>query len=257
MKKKNDQKRKITDEEVVDILRNRLKKDPEYYINLLRKLIDEIPFEISDDILFDVLKPTFTQKPSLENIFSGEEHQITSDDSLIVSSESVDMLFHPAVRNKLKDWQQNYFDKQSTEKDKEQVKQKFKKVCRSLTYKGSGRPSKLTAKDKRNIRADFRNVDEKCREIFRKAKYSEANKKKYVREKFPDVAEEVISNGRAIKNPEKLRNAILSKRNKCSLRAVEDCIAEFNLIESMELLNKTGSRTLTIRGSGKKAKISR
>ena len=96
-KEKREQENKDT--ELLKSIKAKLEEEPDF-LYTLKNLIDEIPGEIPDDYLFEALKPTFRKKPTLDDILSGKKFQHKSNDSLIVSPESVDMFFYPAHRKR-------------------------------------------------------------------------------------------------------------------------------------------------------------
>lgn len=248
---------RINDNELESIIRDRLDEDPDYYLQFLKRIIDEIPLMVSEKELFESLKPSFTQKsPPLEEIFSGDAEKVEVDTSLTVSPEGVDRLFYPDARKKIKQWQQKYFDETLSEEARANARKNIKKVFESLIYKGQGRPD-LSQEVKRDIRSNFRSIDSECRQIFEQAQRSEGNRCILIKQKFPDVGKEVVvairNSPLPIKRAERLRNIIISKICKCSIRAVEECVREFQLQNVSKALSEHG--TITIRGRGKKAEI--
>jgi hypothetical protein len=89
---------KITDEELEKIIGDRLHKNPLFYLNFLKKLIDEIDEVIPDDVLFDLLQPSFSIHDDVHNT---SERPTYEGSALSVYTESVDMLIRPGVRKKL------------------------------------------------------------------------------------------------------------------------------------------------------------
>lgn len=245
----------LNDDELKAILKNKLKKDPLFYLDFLKRIINKIPGTISDNVLFELLKPSFTKRPTLDKIFYRKPLK-PKDPFLRVSPESIDMLFYPQIRRKLKEWQQTFFDKTLPNFKRENAKGKIQMMFNSLTYKGSGREEDLSPENKRNIRNNFRDIDRKCKHIFKKTKRNLANRKLSIKEKFPDVGEQIVNCREIPKSPEKLRNEVFAKRFNCSIRSIEECIREFNLIKTSKLLSDPKVKSLRIKGSGKKADIS-
>src|SRR5262245_52797015 len=94
-------------------LRAKLKREPQF-IDVIRKIVDEsVNSEISDRDLFELSKPRLVGPwPP-----SSSTHQKKS-----ISSDSVDVFFYPAVRNKLKKWQRDFFDKSLSKSDRYEAK---------------------------------------------------------------------------------------------------------------------------------------
>lgn len=259
-KKDTDTIEAITDTAIAEAIRARLNDNPDYYLLFLKKLVDEIEGDISDDIMFEFLKPAFSQEsPTLEDIFSGRNTSSEIDDSLVVSPESVDMFFYPHVRKKLKQWQQTFFDEASTESEKLKAEENLQKVFKRLTWEGQGKRKKnvVTAEQKRGIRKWFRFYDNKSKEVFKNSKRNSNNRSRRIKESFNNIGAQVLKQNLSISSPERLRDALLSVKNNCSIRAVKECIVEFNLIKCNKLLSDKKTKTLTIRGTGSKAKINR
>lgn len=232
--------------ELIASIKNELKNDP-YFIYELKRIIDDtITGEISDERLFESLKPVFTQKsPTLEDILSGRETEF--DSSLVVSPESVDMLFFPQVRNKIKEWQQIFFNKESKEGEKLKAEEKLQRVFEYLIFQGQGRPKALTEEGKARIREDIMTVEATCKEIFSKSKRSESHRRLLIKEYFPKVADKIIE--RQIKSPERLRNIVLAEREGSTESAIEKFLREeYRYIKTFSKTNEniTGA---TVRGN--------
>jgi len=261
-KKKEKDETAITDTALAEAIRTRLNDNPDYYLRFLKELIDEIEGDISDDIMFEFLKPAFTQKsPTLEDIFSGKEKTYQVDPTFVVSPKSVDMLFYPQVRKKIKQWQQIFFNKKVSASERITAEENLEKVFKRLTWKGqgTGKKNEITAEQKRVIRQWFRSYDEKSKEVFKKnnRNRNETHRNLLIKEKFGNIGEEVLKQGLSISSPERLRNALLSVKTNCSVRAVTECIVEFNLIKAHKYLSDKEVEGLTIRGSGSKAIITK
>ncbi len=205
---------KIADEELEKIIRGRLHKNPLFYLNFLKKLIDEIDEIIPDEVLFDLLQPSFAVSDGghKRNKCSGandiSEGLMYEDLVLLPSPESIDMLFRPGVRKKIYEWQCASFAKGLETSQRKEAKDKIRKVFYALTAEEKDSKDVLSNQD-----AEYNKVDRVCKEIFNKQ-----NKNKHIKDNFPDVGQEIvqeIDNGSLfITTPEKLRNVLLARRSK-------------------------------------------
>ena len=201
--------------------------------------------------LFNLLKPSFTTRPSLEEILSGQTIKKQQGNALYISPESVDMLFYPDVRNKIKEWQQEYFDVTLSGGKRDKAKDNILRVFTSLIYIGQGRQQEkaLSSRDEAKIRLEFGKIDKSCREIFRQATRSLENRKLWINKKFPDVGEQIVKEGilDSLYLPERLRNIVFAKKYKCTERAIEECLRKWQVLKYDKLLTKEKA-PITIRG---------
>jgi len=222
----------ITDEELENLIKERLKEDPEHFLHFLKVLIDGLPTEIPDKTLFKLLKPTFTDDLSelsdgdIETLSESLTRQdiINDPTELRSNHDSVDMLFYPEVRRKLKSWQKTFFDKTSTEKERKLAKNKINKTFTSLIYVGQGRRKQLSEEAQDKILSDYSEVRKKCKQIFEKSKNSSANKKLLIKEAFNDIGGKVLKDNPYIHTHQQLRDLILAERHHCSVRTIQEFI---------------------------------
>jgi hypothetical protein len=203
---------KMTDEDLEVMIRDRLHKNPLFYLNFLKELIDEIDEVIPDEVLFDLLQPSFpisgcTRKTEdhAHNETAGRSYD---GPALSPSTESVDMLFRPGVRKKLYEWLCALFSEESGDLQKKTAKDNIGKVIHALMAEEKVGQDVLSKQD-----AEYNKVYKACKDIF-----ARQNKTQRIKEYFPDVGQEIareIDNGSLfITTPEKLRNVLLARRFK-------------------------------------------
>jgi hypothetical protein len=170
---------KITDEELEKIIGDRLHKNPLFYLNFLKKLIDEIDEVIPDDVLFDLLQPSFSIHDDVHNT---SERPAYEGSALSVSTESVDMLFRPGVRKKLYEWQCVIFGESSSDSQRKEAMDKMKKVFQALMAEEKGGQDVVSKQD-----AEYNKLYKVCQEIFKRQ-----DKNQQIKENFPDIGQEIV-----------------------------------------------------------------
>jgi hypothetical protein len=187
MEKKRKIRESIRDEDLKTIIKKRLKADPVYYTDFLKELIDSLPVKTI----------------SLETI----------------SGLPFDYFFYPEARKTIKEWQQIYRDEKSDRKARNKAKRNLQEVGQSLTKKGQGRPPKVTQDIKLEIIYDSYNFD---RILWKsKERGDSLVKLKKILKKCEFPSEQLT---KANYSPEYLRNWMIAKRYRISLRQVEEIL---------------------------------
>jgi len=205
----------LNDIEIDKLLRDKLSNNPGF-LDVIREIIDEIPEEISDDILFEHLKPSLTSKG--------------------VSPESVDMLFYPSVRKKLKEWQQAVFEESLKDYQRDRARDNIKKVFERLTFRGSGTRRVLSTKQESEVIAIRNDIKSTCRNIIQDSCIADTGdegisgyRKKLIREKFPwcrnppdrDV---LLDRAARTKRAEEMRACVLAIKYSSTSRNIKEII---------------------------------
>jgi hypothetical protein len=262
MEKKKMQK-DISDTDIEKILSERLKEDPLYYLDFLKDIIDKSTpvVRIDHTTVFDRLKPEFNYR---NPVASDKLDKVKPDDfDLMPTPRSVDQLFYPWIRVKLKEWQGQYFDKRLKDHVRDNGKNNIEKVFMALTYKGQGRPRGITLDIEKKINFDFANVQQKCDEISKTRRWQNNNSREdLIRSSFPDVGSEIVSKNTHITTADQLRNLVLSKRYGCSVRNIEDFVRRtyhifkyFKEYPDAKSIDVDPQRTIITHKNGKKTII--
>lgn len=125
------------------------------------------------------------------------------------------LLFYPEVRKTLKKWQQTCLNERLDPNQKEKAKKArdyLRQVGKALVSIGQGRPKAISKDTELKIRYDVTKVDR----LARKA------------EKKPLIKEGLLTESEKFPSPEVLRNRILAKRYKISIRQVEETLRKLN-----------------------------
>jgi len=251
-------RRKVfTPQSVIRWLRAKLRQDP-WFISTLRQIIDEIPGEISDDDLFELVKPSLSRSWP------------PSDDVPSISPESVDLLFYSWVRKKLKRWQADYFNEALEELDRDKAKYKIEKVFKNLTFRGSGLRPLLSDKQQDVVFALRNDIKTVCKNIIQDASIAdtrekglESYKEERLREQFDwcrtlPSGNPMLKKAASSKRAEQMRANVLAIKYNCDPRNIKEIIRRKGegFRELRKLTKKDPHiRSATIYGSGKKKRI--
>jgi len=188
--------------------------------------------EMTDEVLLDRLKPSFPQgrgEAEITELIEREGEALPSDlpdptESKwdpVPSPDSVNMLFYPWVRQRIREWQATFFNTRLSSNETGHAKEQIEKVIRALLFQGAGRPTKIDRHTASRLFLEYPLIDRRCREIFSTASNS-GTRRSLVEEAFPGEAAAILEEWGGIKSAAQLRNAVLAKRCECTLRVVEE-----------------------------------
>jgi len=231
---------------LLKLLRNKLRNDPVGWLGNLKELIDEVPETIEERTLFNLLEPHHTETG--------------------ISDNSVDMLFDPSVRRKLKEWQRSYFDNSLRDFERDNARDKIKKVFERLTFQGSGARNTLSEGQEDELFAERYDVKKTCKEIIKDCSVADGvmnHQRSKIKEKFlwcREVANEndLLQQAASAKRPEGMRKFVLALKYQCSPRIISDTIREKEegFRDSRRYFKKhPNTQSISIKGSGKNKKI--
>jgi hypothetical protein len=240
-------------------LRAKLRQDANF-ISVLKQIIDEIPGEIPDNMLFDQLKPRISSPwpPSLGSRPS-------------VSPDSVDMLFYPWVRKKLKSWQADYFNESLNKLDRDKGRDKIERVFRRLLFKGSGPPPALSHEKVREVFNERNKIKKLCRKIIQDSAQADigqkaltAYRKEQIENRFEwcrnlDKDKNVqLEKAASTTRAEQMRAAVLAIKFDCDPRAIKEIIRKGEEgFREFQRQSKSNPRIVdaTITGGGNHKKV--
>lgn len=247
----------ICDDDLEKILKEKLAEDPFYWLDLIKRGIDELPYTCDEKWMLSLksspLIPSVTYTSAkrsylatlpiarLREISRGEGQKA---EALVpaeiynctISPESVDTLFYPWTRRLIKEWQEQMYDERKPKDVRSKAEKNIKRIGELLTKQRRGVKKSITPEIKEQIEQDFNSVERRCKKIFEKAKQG-ANRRLLIREEFPDVAEDIFKNHPVISSPKFLRNLILSCRYKVSQRVIEEALRDY--LDTRRFIKKT------------------
>lgn len=247
---KSKRRKVFTPQRVIRWLRAKLRQD-HGFVFTLEQIIDEFPEEISEDTLFELLKPRLSYPWPPQKTASLPT----------VSSDSVDLLFYPGVRKKLKEWQQAFFDKSLKQSQRATAGYKIENVFKRLLFQGSGSRKQLSAEQEDEVfrlRNDIKNA---CKEIIRGSTFAE--RRESIKKKFswcsnlPD-SYKALEKAASTKRAEEMRARVLGIKYNCNPRTIKEIIRrrDEGFREFRKLTAKDPHiRSATIYGSGKNKRI--
>lgn len=251
---KSKRRKVFTPQRVIRWLRAKLRQDPTF-MDVLKKLIDEVPEEISDDTLFELLKPALSHPWP------------PSPDSLArISSDSVDLLFHPGVRKKLKEWQQAFFDNSLKASQRAKAGYKIEKVFKRLLFQGSGPRKRLSSAQEDEVFRQRQDIKRICQEIIRGSSLAGGGvgwRRKLIKKKFQwcsnlSDSDNALEKAASTKRAEEMRADVLAIKYNCHPRTIKEIIRRRE--EGFRELRKLNAkhphiRSAVIYGSGKNKRI--
>jgi hypothetical protein len=258
-RKKKKRKIAVTDDELEQIIKDKLCEDPWYYLNFLKKIIDDLPITMSfygeadkavpfEEYLLSEespLKPVISlidpridsrafmatlSRDQLEAIAKGADLEF---DPKIEVIDGVDFSFYPWVRKTISQWIHKSLDiyELPDKADRLKEKDKVKRIFTLLTYEGQTGPGsgpkakKLTPSLKGQIESDYKEVYRKCKKILEARGGAERTKR--LRKFLPDIADSVLNLVIIDRcTLEKLRNTVLATKYRISPRLVEESLRD-------------------------------
>lgn len=236
----------ICDDDLEKILKEKLAEDPFYWLDLIKRAIDEMPYTCDEKWMLSLksspLIPSVTYTNArrsylatlpiarLREISRGEGQKA---EALVpaeiynctISPESVDTLFYPWTRRLIKEGQEQMYDERKPKDVRSKAEKNIKRIGELLTKQKRGIQHHMLPETLERIVADFTPVERACKKIFINTK-QDVHRRPFIKEAFPDEAGDILGRHNEISSPESLRNLILCCRHKVSQRVIEEALRD-------------------------------